>query len=107
MTEKAIKANLQANLPAKIKIGGIVYEVILCERPSDVHRDYTGLIDSENLHIRIDQKLAQGQLEKVLVHEIVHGILEHCGIKLNDEEDFVCRFSAALYQVLKDNQLDF
>lgn len=103
MIEEAIKISL----PEKIKIGGLTFEVILCDRPSDVHADYTGLINFENLHIRVNQSLAQGQSEKVLVHEIVHGILAHCNLKMDGEEDFVERFSEALYQVLKDNELSF
>ena len=94
-------------LPDKVKIGGMTFEVVLCDRPSDVCRDYSGLIDHENLQIRVDQNLAQNCKEKVLVHEITHGILEHCNLKLDEEEDFVSRFSAALYQVLKDNNLNF
>lgn len=69
-------------LPDKVKIGGMIFNVV-------------------------DQNLAQDCKEKVLVHEITHGILEHCNLKLDEEEDFVSRFSAALYQVLKDNNLKF
>lgn len=94
-------------IPDKVKIGGSTFDVVLCDSPSDIYRDCDGLISHESLQIRIAKDLAEGAAERILCHEIVHGILAHCNIKMDDEEDFVNRLANALYQVLKDNKLQF
>jgi len=38
-----------------------------------------------------------------LWHEILHGIREHAGLEIENEEEIVEMFSKGIYQVLQDN----
>ena len=86
----------------KVKIGSSTYEVKL-EKILMNNLNCDGCIDftNETIELQEDMDLAGNYAKKVFIHEIVHGILEECGLK--QDEDFVLPFSNCLYSVIKDN----
>lgn len=92
-------------IPDSVRIGGVEYAV---------QNDYPSLNDGENLLygqidyresvIRISNLCEGHQLQCItLLHEILHGIRNHTGIEVQNEEDVVDMFARGLYQVLQDN----
>lgn len=100
------------NIPSKVKIGGVVYEVnqqkadstLIVEPCSYCHGE---IIYKDSL-INLNIETSEDYRENTLVHEIVHGILACIGEdELCSNEKFVNAFGNCLYQVLKDNKLYF
>ena len=95
------------NIPDKIIISGMEYEIILTDEPifRDNLRAY-GHIDFENKKILIDKNLRdkQGHIQ-TLIHEIIHGIVydRELNLRSDGEETIVDQLSKGLYQVIKDN----
>ena len=95
------------NIPEKVIISGMEYEVIMTDKPlfCGNNRAY-GHIDFENRKITIDNTLRdeQGHMQ-TLIHEIIHGIVYDRDISFSqdDEETIVDQLAKGLYQVLKDN----
>ena len=95
------------NIPDKIIISGMEYEVILTDEPifMDNLRAY-GHIDFENKKILIDKNIRdkQGHIQ-TLIHEIIHGIVydRELNLRSDGEETIVDQLSKGLYQVIKDN----
>jgi hypothetical protein len=86
-------------IPNKIKIGGLLYDVKLVDRFSE-----NGLLDPVALEITVG-KNKESKMMSVLLHEIIEGInLEFC---LGLEHDTIDRLEHLLFQVLRDNKLDF
>lgn len=88
----------------KIKVGGLIYEVIEKEHfaSSDDDRNLWGYCDYENLIVKIRKSLSEQKKKQVLIHELTHAIFHEAGYKEQDE-DMVNRISIVLFQVLKDN----
>ena len=85
-----------------VKIGGITYKVELSDLISnDV--DCDGQIDYKEqlISLKSDMNHNADYAKEVFLHEILHGIFEHCGFKQN--EDNIRALSIALYMVIKDN----
>lgn len=85
-----------------VKIGGITYNVKTSDLISnDVNVD--GQIDykAQVISLKSDMKEDADYAKEVFLHEILHGIFEHCGFKQN--EDNIRALSIALYMVIKDN----
>ena len=92
-------------LPESVRIGGVEYEVI---------DNVPSLNDGENLLLgQINYRdntislsdIAQGHQMKCITlwHEILHGIRNHAGLEIENEEDVVDMFARGIYQVLQDN----
>ena len=64
-------------------------------------RYFLDKVTNETIELQEDMDLAGNYAKKVFIHEIVHGILEECGLK--QDEGFVLPFSNCLYSVIKDN----
>ena len=93
-------------IPAKVNIGGIIYDVnvISGKTNNTLHeRDYFGNIDYEKCIITIDSDLNYQQIEMTLMHEIMHGIANHFGIKVEEED--IDRLARGIYMVLRENKL--
>lgn len=92
-------------IPDSIRIGGIDYDII--SRPdlnNGVEVVYAH-IDYEQSVISMNSNMGMGhQFECItLWHEILHGIREHAGIVIENEEEVVEVLSKGIYQVLQDN----
>lgn len=85
-------------IPSHIKIGAIIYEVVLLNQIDD--GDTHGQIDWNKDQIQIDSNLPQGQRERTLLHEIIHAINTQLG---ETEVDYL---AGAIHQVLKENNLN-
>lgn len=92
-------------IPESVRIGGVEYRV---------REDCPALNDGENLlYGRINYRaneielseIVKGHQKKCIVlwHEILHGIREHAGLEIADEEKVVEMFARGIYQVLQDN----
>lgn len=98
-------------IPDKVKIGGITYTIVQKQPDNDLQvSDSTvdGEIDYQRQKINLNETFEKEYKEAVLMHEIVHGIL-YCMAEseLRTNEKFVEGFAQVLYQVLKDNDLNF
>ena len=87
----------------KITILGIEYEI---ERVPCISKDefLLGQIDYIRQKILIDGSISEEKAQVVLLHEIIHGILEALG--MNDEnqnETMIQGLAAALYVCFKSN----
>lgn len=90
------------NIVNKVKIGGIVYGV---EQPFliDNNPDVDGQIDYRNqlIALKSDMDVHSDYAKQVFLHEILHGIYEHCGFEQDEEK--IKALSIALYTVITDN----
>lgn len=89
------------NIPDKIKIGGKTYTVEITDKLNCGSINYTGEICYRELAIRICPQKQQ-KMEADLLHEIIHGILNHLGYFDQDEKK-VDELANALYMVIQDN----
>lgn len=90
------------NIPSKVKVGGLVYDVSFEERLlDDENTKVYGIIDYNNLTIKLEKLYSQQKNEQSLWHEIVHAICVEYNVEIEDED--VDRIGCGLYQVIKDN----
>jgi Zn-dependent peptidase ImmA (M78 family) len=94
-------------IPGKIKIMGIEYtveekDVVII----DGSTNYAGSVSYQHARIEILKEMSKERKEETLIHELLHAVLYESGISEQDE-DLVNRASKVLYQVLKDNDLNF
>lgn len=87
----------------EVKIGGINYTIKTVDTIAD-NRDLDGQIhyQDQTITLRKDIIFGADYGKSVFLHEIIHGVFEHCG--LEQDENIVSRLTSALYQVIKDNQ---
>ncbi len=92
-------------IPESIRIGGVEYAIEHLPDINDGERVCYGKIDYENNVIQLSTTRGQGHQHKciTLLHEILHGIREHAGIEITNEEAVVDVFAKGIYQVLQDN----
>lgn len=92
-------------LPEKIRIGGVEYPLVWIENLNDGVRMCYGQIDYDECVIRMSTSSGTGQQHQciTLLHEILHGIRNHAGLEIEDEEAVVDMYAKGLYQVLQDN----
>lgn len=93
-------------IPESVRIAGSEYAI---KKEDIVRREdqlLYGFIDFNGNTISLSNTDACGNDTQriTLLHEILHGICLHYGIKLEDEEDAVERLAFGLYQVLRDNE---
>lgn len=98
-----------STFPETIKIGGVVFctglEPDLHDvKPSGERQDLNGWIRYDPSLIMIKAGLSLGRTRLVLLHEILHGLLEHTGREdLPEEEAIVLALAPSLLMVLRDN----
>ena len=92
-------------IPESVRIAGTEYEVEYVDHLNDGVTLAYGHIDFENCKIELAGTIGKSHQKrcKVLWHEILHGIVEDNGMKLENEEEIVEMFSKGIYQVLQDN----
>lgn len=92
-------------IPNSVRIGGVEYAVVYTPHLNDgIHLAY-GHIDYENCVIELSDTVGVSHQKRcvTLLHEILHGIREHAGLEIENEEAVVDMFAKGLHQVLQDN----
>lgn len=101
-------------IPKKIKIGGLDWDVVMSSDIADESSVF-GSTHFQGQKIYIDPREKEGKQAQTLLHEIMHAIFWQTGLyeRAKDkeirikEEEYTQAMSFGLYQVLKDNKLDF
>jgi hypothetical protein len=92
-------------IPESIRIAGVEYEVVLVPNLMNGALAAYGHIDFENSRIALSDTFGTEHQKRCMIlwHEILHGLLNHACLKLENEEDVVEVLSKGIYQVLQDN----
>ncbi len=91
-------------IPETIRIGGVDYAVNYEDNVILGDNLCYGAIDYENSTISLSSTRGRRQHQCItLWHEILHGIRNHAGIEVKNEEAVVDMFAKGIYQVLQDN----
>jgi hypothetical protein len=96
-------------IPESVRIGGVEYKVT---RDQPFLNDGTNLlygqINYNETTIELSNVANSHQMKCItLWHEILHGIRNHAGLEIENEEDVVDMFARGIYQVLQDNGARF
>ena len=92
-------------IPDSVRICGVEYVVEYVDNLNDgVNMEY-GHIDYDNSKIQLSNTVGTEHQNRcqVLWHEILHGIREYNGMKIENEENIIDMFAKGIYQVLQDN----
>lgn len=92
-------------IPESVRIGGIEYKIQYQENlRSGVNLCY-GYICYDDSTITLSSTDGAGHQRQcvTLWHEILHGIQEHAGIPVENDEEVITMFAKGIYQVLQDN----
>ena len=89
------------DIPKNIKIGGQDVEIVLHEWT----RDAMGASDIVPNKLYISSACSHGQQESTLLHEIIEYINSTCNLGLVHNQ--MATLETMLYQVLRDNKLNF
>lgn len=93
------------NIPSKIRINGVDYQVI--SQPNIVSGAdvFYGMIDYNENNIKIATRGVSQEKQKItLLHELFHGIIENAQLDIDDEETVVEAFARGIYQIIADNE---
>lgn len=92
-------------IPRSIRIGGVEYEIAYTPNLNDGATLAYGYISYENCKIELSATDGTGHQKRCQTrwHEILHGIRNHAGLKIENEEEVVDMFAKGIYQVLQDN----
>jgi hypothetical protein len=88
-------------VPEKVKIGGLVYDVVETENIT-LGTDYNAEILYASLKINL-RPMARAQKERTFLHEVLHGIFDNLGYTGGDDEKRVDELAGALYALIVDN----
>lgn len=93
------------NIPKRIRIGGVDYWVLDNQYAlNDGQHLLYGQIDYTTSEIKIADAAKSPEMKGItLWHEILHGIRNHAGLDIEDEENVVDMFAKGIFQVLEDN----
>lgn len=92
-------------IPESVRIGGIEYAIEYGENVRIGSDLCYGRISYDDSTIALSTTDGTGHQRRcvTLWHEILHGIREHSGMTIEDEEAIVDMFAKGIYQVLQDN----
>lgn len=92
-------------IPESVRIGGVEYEIVYTENLNDGVCVAYGHIDFDNCAIELSDTHGTAHEKRCMTlwHEILHGIREHNGMLIDNEEAIVEMFARGIYQVLQDN----
>ena len=99
-------------IPKTLKIGGHIIDVEFTDNEVHINNRMGNSSSSENV-IQVSSRYPKSQQASVLLHEIIHTVLDYNGYKYGNEdqgvhcEKVVESLAQSLYQVLKDNKLKF
>ena len=94
------------NIPSKVKIDGMEYEVIKTDETlTNDNRVCRGIIEYEHRKIKLNTLCQDEQGMKVtLMHEIVHGIMKERNIDMQTEQEtFIDEIAKGFYNLFNDN----
>lgn len=96
------------NLPEKIPVGGIEYDVEICSHEDEdspfLSEGNIGRILFNETRIALSEMLSQPQLELTTIHEALHGIgvaLDVYGEEVCFDEHFIVILSYYVHQLVK------
>lgn len=88
-----------------LKILATQYDVEEVEQ-IDKYSRLLGQIEYTEQKIKIDKNISEDLKQEVLLHEVLHGVLEKLGYEeINNNEQKVHSIASTMYQVLKENNL--
>ena len=92
-------------IPEKIRIGGVDYAVNYEDNVVLGARLCYGAINYEESTISLSNTRGTEHQHRCITlwHEILHGIRNHAGLEIKNEEAVVDMFAKGIYQVLQDN----
>lgn len=92
-------------IPESIRIGGVEYAIRYGENVRIGNDLLYGKINYDDLVITLSTTDGTAHEKQCLTlwHEILHGIVNHAGAKIENEEDIVEMFAKGVYMVLQDN----
>lgn len=92
-------------IPESVRIGGVEYPVLYTENLNDVVNMAYGHISYENCTIELSENRAIAHEHRCITlwHEILHGLVNHFAMEIENEEELVDMFAKGIYQVLQDN----
>lgn len=91
-------------IPETVRIGGVDYKVQEYPDLNDGVNVAYGHISYEDSIIYLNSKNQKHQKSCItLWHEILHGIIEHANLEIENEEQVVDTLAKGVYQVLQDN----
>ena len=99
------------NIPKTLKIGAFDYDVFETETSKELESKYMGcsLVDKQEIHL--DKSLKPQKKSAVFMHEILHSVFHSVSMDespVSEHEEYIIdALSQGLYQVLKDNKLQF
>lgn len=92
-------------IPESVRIGGIEYAVkYTANLRNGIDLCYGSIIhDDSEIWLSTTDGTEHQRRCVTLWHEILHGIREHNGMEVENEEAIVDMFARGIYQVLQDN----
>lgn len=92
-------------LPESVRIGGVEFPIVYVDNLNNGTNLAYGHIDYDNCRIELSNTEGTAHEKRCIVlwHEILHGIRNHAGLEIKNEEDVVDMFAKGIYQVLQDN----
>ena len=92
-------------IPTSVRIGGVDYEIQKHEVVRIGNDLCYGSIDFTESVIKISDGDSRGHQHQCITlwHEILHGIINHACLRVENEEEIVEALSKGIYQVLQDN----
>ena len=95
-------------IPKSVRIGGVDYKIIQVPDLNDGNNILYGEINYGESITKINSN-NQGEQHQCIAlwHEILHGILEHANLEIEQDELLVSVLSKGIYQVLQDNAEKF
>lgn len=92
-------------IPESVRIGGIEYPIVYVENLNNGVNLAYGHIDYDNSVIELSDTSGVSHQRRCITlwHEILHGIRNHAGLEIENEEEVVDVLSRGIYQVLQDN----
>lgn len=92
-------------IPESVRIGGVEYAISYVENLRYGNQLAYGHIDYDNCKIELSATDGIGHQKRcqTLLHEILHGVRQHAGLEIENEEAVIEMFAKGIYQVLQDN----
>lgn len=98
---------MEMKIPKSIRIGGVEYNINLVDHLANGATLAYGHISWDNSVIELSNDIGTSHQKRCMTlwHEIIHGIVEHANMDIDnsDEEAIVDTIAKGVYQVLQDN----